>query len=178
MSMWFWSFLLFSFLGYLLEKGYAKFTHAAKQNRKCFILLPLCPVYGLAVTAVLMLPQRMTAGIVPLFAASFLIPCVVEYLMHLYYERCFHVRYWDYRGLPWQLHGRVCLPFALAWTALMPVAARFVAPRVLPLLADIPRDITFAMWMILVADWLCSRYLLRRFADTELLRVGTILGGE
>ena len=177
MSVWFWTFLLFSFLGYLLEKGYAAVTHAPQQNRKCFILLPLCPVYGIAVTAVLLLPPELLQNNAALLAASALVPCAVEYLMHLYYERCFHVRYWDYCGQPLQLHGRICLPFALAWTALMPVAVRVIAPRVLPRLAEISPQLSFAVWMLFAADWLVSRRMLWRCRDTERLRLGDLLAG-
>ena len=171
MSVWFWSFLLFSFLGYLLEKGYAAITHAVKQNRKCFVLLPLCPVYGVSVTAVLMLPQSLREDIRTLLLVSALVPCVVEYMMHLYYERCFQVCYWDYREAPYQLHGRICLPFALVWTALMPFAVRVIAPRVLPTLAAMPTWLSFGVWMLLAADWLISRYMLLCCHDTERLRL-------
>ena len=50
---WFWLFLLYSFGGYVLEKLYAAVRRSPHQVRKCFLLLPLCPVYGLAMLAVL-----------------------------------------------------------------------------------------------------------------------------
>ena len=43
---WFWLFLLYSFGGYVLEKLYAAARRSPHQVRKCFLLLPLCPVYG------------------------------------------------------------------------------------------------------------------------------------
>ena len=43
---WFWYFLFYSFLGFLLEVGYAWWT-GGSLDRKCLLLLPLCPVYGL-----------------------------------------------------------------------------------------------------------------------------------
>ena len=42
MAKWFVYFILYSFLGYLLEKIYALATHSNRQVRKCFLLLPLC----------------------------------------------------------------------------------------------------------------------------------------
>ena len=57
MSLWLWTFWTYSFLGYLLERGYAIATHADRQARKCFLLLPMCPVYGLGALAVLALPE-------------------------------------------------------------------------------------------------------------------------
>ena len=47
----FWLFLLYSFGGYLLEKLYAWARRSSHRVRKCFLLLPLCPVYGLALLA-------------------------------------------------------------------------------------------------------------------------------
>ena len=48
MSQWFLYFVFYSLGGYGLEKAFARATRAPKQVRKCFLLLPLCPVYGLA----------------------------------------------------------------------------------------------------------------------------------
>ena len=62
MSLWLWTFWTYSFLGYLLERGYAIATHADRQARKCFLLLPMCPVYGLGALAVLALPPSLRSG--------------------------------------------------------------------------------------------------------------------
>ncbi|MGN1247661.1 MAG: DUF4270 family protein [Paludibacteraceae bacterium] len=55
MVQWFWYFLFYSFFGYCLEKLFAWAVHAERQVRKCFLLLPVCPVYGLAMCALLAL---------------------------------------------------------------------------------------------------------------------------
>ncbi len=165
---WFWLWFSFSFLGYLLEKLFARLTRAEKQNRKCFILLLLCPVYGFSVMAVLALPVHWQRG-GRLLLASALLPCAVEFILHWYYERFFAVRYWDYRGQPLQWRGRVCLPFALAWTVLTPVAVRWIAPALAAAAAAVPPAVTFLCWLLLAADWFWSRYLLLCWGDTERL---------
>ena len=63
---WLWLFCLYSFLGYLLEKIFAAVTGSRHQVRKCFLLLPLCPVYGLGMAAVLALPP-MDRAVIHLF---------------------------------------------------------------------------------------------------------------
>ena len=50
---WLWYFIWYSFLGFLLEVGYARWT-GGRRDRKCLLLLPLCPVYGLGACAVLL----------------------------------------------------------------------------------------------------------------------------
>ena len=37
---WFWLFWFYSFLGYLLERMFAKVVRSERQVRKCFLLLP------------------------------------------------------------------------------------------------------------------------------------------
>lgn len=174
MAFWFWNWWFFSFFGYLLEKVFARLTGSPKQNRKCFILLPLCPVYGFAVTAMLALPESWRTGW-PLLLLSALVPTVVEALMHRYYECFFGVCYWDYRDQPWNWKGRICLPFALVWTALMPLAVRRIAPVLARWIPVIPAGVSLAAGVLLAADWLCSRYLLWRRGDTELLSLPVLL---
>ena len=57
MSLILWYFWLYSFLGFLLEKAFAAAVHSSHRVRRCFLLLPLCPVYGLAMLVVLALPE-------------------------------------------------------------------------------------------------------------------------
>ena len=63
-----WYFWIYSFLGYLLERAFAAVTHAEHQGRRCFLLLPLCPVYGLGMLAVLAL--CLTLGTAPAASAA------------------------------------------------------------------------------------------------------------
>ena len=62
MEVWLWYFWIYSFLGYLLEKAFAVATKAERRERKCFLLLPMCPVYGLGMAAVLALPASWRQG--------------------------------------------------------------------------------------------------------------------
>lgn len=52
-----WYFLFYSWLGFLLEVVFARLTHGKKRDRKCMLLLPLCPVYGVGAVGILLLPQ-------------------------------------------------------------------------------------------------------------------------
>ena len=48
MSRWFLYIFFYSLAGYGLEKVFARAVRSEHQIRKCFLLLPLCPVYGLS----------------------------------------------------------------------------------------------------------------------------------
>ena len=93
-----WYFWIYSFLGYLLEKAYAALTHGAHQRRRCFLLLPMCPVYGLGMLAVLALAPAWDEGLW-LIAVGGLATTAVEYGVHWAYETLLGVRFWDYLSL-------------------------------------------------------------------------------
>lgn len=113
--MYLWSFLTYGFLGYLLEKVYALVTRSRHTVRKGYLLLPVCPVYGLAMLAVLALPPDMTDTFWHLALYGGLTATAVEYAVHFCCDRLLGVMFWDYSSTKMDLNRRVCLPFALIW---------------------------------------------------------------
>ena len=170
MGMVLWRFWLYSFLGYLLEKAFAAATASPHQKRKCFLLLPLCPVYGLAVLAVLALPAELTNGFWRLAFWGGMAATAVEYAVHWAYETFLHVRFWDYTRVWGNLHGRVCLPFTAAWGVLTALAVRWVQPGVEALAARVPGEVTYLCLLVFTVDALVSARLLWVTGDVELLR--------
>lgn len=174
MSPWFVWFLFYSFAGYGLEKLYARLSRSPRQVRKCFLLLPLCPVYGLAMTALLALAPE-GAGFFPLALLGGAVCTGVEYLVHLFYDKALGVQFWDYRLMRGHIRGRICPQFALIWGVLSAAAVRLVQPAAVLLAGAVPPWAVFSLWMILAADAVLSWALLRRYQDTELLSAGAAL---
>ena len=172
--LWFWFFLVYSFFGYLLERMFAKVTRSERQVRKCFLLLPLCPVYGIAMTLFLLLTDVEAISTLHLIFRGGLIATIVEYAVHVYYDWVFGVRFWDYSGVKGNLGGRICLPFSLLWGLLTALTARLIHPLILPLAAAVPPLLTFFMLLLLTADAFLSSALLHRYGDTELLTLRAI----
>jgi uncharacterized membrane protein len=164
-----WTFWIYSFLGWLLEKTFAAATRARRRDRKCFLLLPLCPVYGLGMLAVLAIPAAWRQGPWQLLwgAAA---ATAVEYAVHWWYETALGVRFWDYSHLPGQLRGRVCLPFSLIWGLLTTLAVRLVQPGVDALAARVPPTVTYLCLLVFTADAVCSAWVLRLTGDTASLQ--------
>ena len=170
MSLWLWTFWTYSFLGYLLERGYAIATHADRQARKGFLLLPMCPVYGLGALAVLALPESLSGSFWSLALWGGLAATAVEYAVHVLYDRLLGVRFWDYSQVRWNLRGRVCLPFSLAWGALAMGLVYGVEPVMGPILGGIPAIVTGWAAAAVGSDLLLSAALLRRTGDRACLR--------
>ena len=172
MILWLWQFWTYSFLGYLLEKAFAAATRSPHQVRKCFFLMPMCPVYGLAVMAVLALPAELTDGFWPLAWWGGLTATAVEYAVHLAYDKLLHVRFWDYTPVWGNLRGRVCLPFSVAWGLMLAALLPPVQAWLLPLLAAVPPLATYTMLVLFTADTVLSIRILQQTGDPEALGMG------
>lgn len=171
MATWFWLFLFYSFLGYLLEKVFARAVHAPNQRRKCFLLLPLCPVYGLGMVAVLATPPAWRSGLWLILTGA-VVTTAVEYAVHWAYETFLGVRFWDYSAVRGNWNGRVCLPFTLAWGVLTAMAVWLIQPLLGALAARIPAGITWAALLIFTVDAVCTARFLSATHDVEALRLG------
>ena len=166
---WFWNFVIYSFLGFLLEAAFAR-ASGGRPDRKCLLLLPLCPVYGLGAGAILLLAPLAGNHPARLFLLGGAAATAVEYAVGWWYETFLGVSFWDYTGLPGSLQGRVCLPFSLAWGVLALGLVYWVHPALAPWLARIPAPVSWAALLTLLADGLLTAALLRRSGDTACLR--------
>jgi len=166
---WFWVFAAYSFAGFLLEVLYARLT-GGREDRKCFLVLPLCPVYGLGTGAILLLPAWVKGSPPLLFLLGGLLATAVEYGTALFYEKVLGVSFWDYRGLPGSVQGRVCLPFSLAWGALALPLVYWLHPALAPWLAGIPFPVGAAAMTTVLTDAALSGLLLRFTRSRDCLR--------
>jgi uncharacterized membrane protein len=168
--LWLWRFLLYSFLGFLLEVCFAYAVRHPKKDRKCLLLLPLCPVYGLGAALILYLARLTGAGVLGVMVIGFFSASAAEYLMSYVYEHFLGVQFWDYSELPWNLGGRVCLPFSLCWSGLALVLVYGLSPVSDALLGRIPVWLGPPALILLLSDVLVSSVALRRAGTTEVLR--------
>lgn len=159
---WFWYFLIYSFLGFLVEVAYVRLVGGVKRDRKCRLVLPICPVYGLGALAILLLPPLVRDSLPLLFPAAALVCTAVEYVTGLFYEKVFRVSFWDYSHLPLNLGGRVCLLFALFWGVLALLVLHVIHPAAAWLAARIPLWAFPPAVLATALDTLLTARLLRR----------------
>lgn len=169
MNTWIWYLLVYSFLGYLLEVAYAKVVHGSGSGRKCLLLLPLCPVYGVGAVAIVAL-----SGVHPqplwVMGVGFVVATAVELLFGLYYKYVLGVAFWDYSKIRWNVGGLVCLPFSLAWSGLALALVYTVHPIVKICVSTLPTAFTIPAWIVLGADCLISSIALKREKNTTVLQ--------
>ena len=166
---WLWYFIIYSFFGFLLEVAFARAINDPKRDRKCFVLLPLCPVYGLGACLILLVapPAR---GPLWVMAAGGLAATAAELAMGLFYQFVLGVKFWDYSGMRGSVGGLICPAFSLCWSVLALALVYLVHPAVAPLAERIPAGLVPPALILLCSDALVSCVALRRTGTTEVLR--------
>lgn len=171
----FWTFMVYSFLGYLLEKLFAAATKSPHQVRKCRLLLPFCPVYGFAMAAVVSLPSPLLATAVRVWLFGGLTVTAVEFIVHLFYEKVLGVRFWDYTGTKFHIEGRVCLSFSLIWGGLVVGAVYGVQPWVELLAETAPPALTYGLLLLAAADAVFSCRVLWWGGNVDWMSIPVLL---
>ncbi len=169
MSAYIWYFTAYSFFGYLFEKAFAFATQAKRRVRKCFAMLPLCPVYGFSMCLIAATDSVTHALPAARILWGGFLATAVEYAMHVYYEHALGVRFWDYSPRFANINGRVCLVFSLVWGVLSAISMEFIHPSLSFYFAHAPLFPTLILAAVLIFDARISAQILRATHDTEAL---------
>ena len=169
MLLLFIEFFFYSFLGFLLEVLYARLLGRGGHGRKCLLILPLCPVYGLGALAILYMPSLLQAHPAALFLAGGLLATLAEYAVGAFYLWGVGVRFWDYSQSPGNLSGLICPLYTLFWGLLAVALVQWIHPVLAPWLAQVPGDAARLLFPLFAADGLVSLGLLHRTGDTDSL---------
>ena len=107
-----WMFLIYSFLGWVLETVIAIIRQKKFVNRG-LINGPFCIIYGIG--AVLISASLQELNGMWLFFFATIYATVIEWIAGHLIQKVYHERWWDYSNIKCNLDGYICLPFSLLW---------------------------------------------------------------
>lgn len=128
-------FILYSVLGWGFETAYCSIKSLKWDNRG-MLMGPYCPIYGVGAALDVILCGNLGSRWAVFFACM-LGSVILEYGTSYSTERIFHVVWWDYSNIPFNIHGRVCLSCTLSFG----VAGIVVLYGIHP-------------YMVIVTDWI------------------------
>ncbi len=155
----FLSFMIYSFGGWLFETTIISLWESGHFLNRGSLLGPYCPVYGGGAVLGIIMAHHIPHPAVQFFASACL--CIVcEYICATILEDGFHVKLWDYSGMPFNYKGRICLLGFMFFGIATTVISRFVEPIVVSLFnKSDPRIITVTailMALLLAGDTILS----------------------
>lgn len=143
-------FIIYSFLGWCCETVYCSILQKKFVNRG-FLYGPLCPIYGCGALLVLYLLRDVQTSILPLFLSGMVVTTILEYLTSVLLEKLFHMKWWDYSAMPFNINGRVCLLNSCEFGALSVFVVMVLHPAVTRLVGRIPGPVQLLLAGLLSA---------------------------
>ena len=159
-----WIFIIYAFIGWCTEVSYAALDTGKFVNRG-FLNGPYCPIYGCGVVIVVAILTPLKENLLILFAGSFLLTSVLEYITGYILEKVFHNKWWDYSDKPFNIKGYVCLKFSIYWG----LACTFIMDIIHPMIYAAICFIPFVIGVVLLSIIMCV------FAADCIITVTTIL---
>ena len=168
-------FFIYSFVGWCIEVTLKFFQYHRFINRG-FLAGPCLPIYGsgcaLITAAVdgLVLVSRYESSYGSVFAVSFVLCGVLEYLVSYFLEKRFHARWWDYSQKPMNLHGRVWIGNLILFGLGGVLVVKIANPLIYPLFESVPirtRYISASVLLVIIAaDYVVSHFVLKLVKDS------------
>ena len=145
---YFYIFIIYSFLGWLMEVLLVSFQQR-KITARGFLIGPWCPIYGFGALFVTLLLKKYYEDPLVLFIMSFLLGTILEYITSYLMEKIFKARWWDYTNHKFHINGRVSLTTSLGFGLLGVILVYVFNPFFLKIISNIP-NILFNTVMIII----------------------------
>ena len=139
--------MIYSFLGWVCETIYCSIIQKHFVNRG-FLYGPICPIYGCGALLVLFLLREVKDSFIPLFLSGMVVTTVLEYLTSFILEKLFHMKWWDYSHLHFNINGRVCLLNSCEFGLLSAFVVQVLHPGIVELIGKL--DKSAALWCAII----------------------------
>ena len=160
-------FIIYSFLGFIIETVFAFLSEGVIESRQSFLYGPFCAIYGLGAVVMIVGLQKFKSKRWKLMLGGMVLGAITEYLVSLIGELVFNVKWWDYSEMAFNIHGRICATFTIAWGALGVVLLKVINPRIDKFINKIPiktlKIATSIIMIFMLGDWLVSSFALQMF---------------
>ncbi len=168
LSMLFVIFIIYSFVGWIIESVYVYYCIQKLMNRG-FLIGPCCPIYGFGCLLFILLLPKYKEDPLVVFVLAATICSVLEYITSWLMEKLFKARWWDYSDKKFNIAGRICLENALSFGIGALAVIYIIHPIFKPILVSIPSSIINIIAIILgaifIIDMLVSLQIITSFKN-------------
>ena len=143
-------FFLYGCIGWCVEVVYAAVKEHKLVNRG-FLCGPICPIYGIGMVGLVYsvqlipLPDSGSMSAVSIFFIGMVLTTAIELVGGWVLYKLYHIRWWDYSKMKYNLGGYICPQFSLLWG----LGSVLMIKVVHPLLARGSNPMPFRVMLIL-----------------------------
>lgn len=143
-------FIIYSVAGFVIETVFGLLTKGVIESRQSSLYLPICSIYGVGAVIMIIGLQRFNKNNYSLFFGGFVIGSIVEYIVSLVGEFIFHIKWWDYSDMAFNINGRICIAFSFFWGILAIYLMSHFHPKVDKLINKLMKKIPIKLLKTLV----------------------------
>lgn len=143
-------FIIYSVAGFVIETVFGLLTKGVIESRQSSLYLPICSIYGCGAVIMIIGLQRFNKNNYSLFVGGFVIGSIVEYIVSLVGEFIFHIKWWDYSDMAFNINGRICIAFSFFWGILAIYLMSHFHPKVDKLINKLMKKIPIKLLKTLV----------------------------
>lgn len=144
------SFIIFSFVGWLIEVIGVVINERKFINRG-FLIGPYCPIYGVGGVSIALFLSKFYESPIALFILAMVVCAFLEYVTSYLMEKLFHARWWDYSQYKYNINGRICLETMIPFGILGCVVVYIADPLMRKLFSLLPFETWNIIAIIMVA---------------------------
>ena len=122
-----WFFVIYSILGWLLEVSFHVVKFGDFVNRG-FLNGPACPIYGFGILGVILTLRPLENNVFLLFLGGVLFTSSLELFTGYVLERVFNKKWWNYKAMPYNFKGYICLRYSIYWGLGIILVMRVIHP--------------------------------------------------
>ena len=159
LKVYFLLFLIYSFVGWVLEVIYTLFTDKKLTNRGFFIG-PYCFIYGVGALLIVIFLSKFQQHPFALFILAVVICSILEYCTSYVMEKIFKIRWWDYSNNKFNINGRICLETIIPFGVIACLLVYVINPFLVLNLNKLPESclvvVSLIFGVLLIADFITS----------------------
>lgn len=148
-------FFMYAFLGWIAEVCFHAITRGEFANRG-FLNGPLCPIYGVGVTVILLLLGEWVEKPWAVLLVGIVLPTTLELVGGWAMETFFHNKWWDYSDRKLNFKGYICLEFSILWGLAAVCVICVVHPGIAWLVKLIPEPYATVLVSLLLAGFVAD----------------------
>ena len=148
LSQWLLFFFLYSFFGWIWESCYVSLREHRWVNRG-FMHGPMLPLYGSGAVSVLIITLPVRDNLPLVFIMGMKLATLLEFFTGMVMESLFHVRYWDYSHLKFNVKGYICPVASLCWGVFSIMMVKVVHIPIEEVILKIPMAIADGLAFVL-----------------------------
>lgn len=107
-------FFIYAILGWILETVFC-FLKLGTFVKRGFLYGPLCPMYGFAAVGMIQMLKKVKTNTLGRFLICMIVFTAFEYIVAVILESIFGLKWWDYSNEKFNIQGRICLMYSIAW---------------------------------------------------------------